>query len=370
MQGDHLSLRLFGWDLGRFLRWWREGLLQCLPPRLRQLGRDVRPRLVLDPGEAELVVRWVEGGEGRELGRCASPSLSAPEESVIRRARGLIPPRLERRSSVLELRIPSDHALRRELTMPLEVESNLRKSVGYQVARLTPFQPEDVYYDAMVTARDKQQRQLRVELFMVPRKLLDPWLRQLNEHWGGPPDTVSVAGVDGELNLLPRTDRPETHESGSRVKLLLGALVLVLLAVAIALPLVQKWRLVHDLEDRLAEARPRAVAIMEQREEVDKAGQALAFLKARRMGQGEPLELIEQLSRVCGDDTWLQFVELQGEALRMRGHTNEAVTLTERLNGLPFLNDVHFLSPVTRIQPSGKERFYIEAKVTAGEARG
>lgn len=370
MRGDRQTLRLFGWDVGAFLRWWREGLVQCLPKRLRRLAEDMRPRLILDPQDDGLNLTWVEGGESQQLGLCESPSPSLPEESAIRRARSLVPPRLEKRDSALELRFPPDYAMHRALTMPLEAEQDLHKSVGYQIDRLTPFKLADVYYDVVVGERDRQRRQLRVNLFVLPRKLIDPWLRQLGEHWGARPDILSIAGVDGAVNLLPQTDRPEASGGGFRVNVILSILLLALLVTAIAFPLVQKWRVLNELENRLAEARPRATATLEQRDQVDRAGQALAFLQNQRMDPGRPLELTEQLSRITGDDTWLHFVELHDGVMRMRGQTDEAVILTERLDALSFLHDVHFLSPVTRVQPSGQELFHIEATITNGEQKG
>jgi hypothetical protein len=103
-------------------------------------------------------------------------------------------------------RDPVARGARRTLTLPAAVEESLRQAVGYDLDRLTPFKADELYYDAVVAAREPAQGTIRVDFAAVRRPIVDAaiahaiaWGAQVR---GVSPDDPAIANVS-RLNLAP-----------------------------------------------------------------------------------------------------------------------------------------------------------------------
>ena len=79
--------------------------------------------------------------------------------------------------------LPLRQVLRKELVLPAAVEQNLRQTLAYDLDRHTPFRPDQVYFDAVVSGRDATKKTIRVDWTAALKTVVDGARRQA-EAWG------------------------------------------------------------------------------------------------------------------------------------------------------------------------------------------
>ena len=176
------------------------------------------------------------------------------------------------------------------------------------------------------------------------------------------PSTVTAAGTWPGLNLLPRTQRGNGSRT-TRITHMLGGLLVILIVATLISPLMQKRSLVDALGTDLARARRDANQVVNLREQVEETLESARFVLDRRLRTRPVLEVLQDITRRLPDDTWVQQLELNGDKLKLRGESAQALGLIERLESSPLLQEVGFLSPVVQMAGSGRERFHLGARL-------
>ncbi|KFI23349.1 PilN domain-containing protein [Nitrosococcus oceani] len=338
-------------NIGSFLDWWGQGLLACLPKRVRQWFWRETTSLVLEPQGSGVRVQR-ERGESREnLGFYEG---AAPWDKI-----------LGEEDTVLVFRLPPGQVLSKSLVLPSAAEENLRQVLAFEMERHTPFAVNQVYYDFAIRKRNLAARQIAVSLIVVPRRILDEWLERLS-HWGLQPAVVDVAGVDrGQTNLLPEEKRSSKARPLPRLNMGLGLVLLLLVAGAILLPLWQARTVVIELMPQVAAAQRKAESVMAIRQQLEKVVEASAFLGKEKQEYPSAVELLYELTHILPDNVWLQQLTFsRGKAeLDIRGEAAEASALIALLEVSPYFQSVQFRSPVTTNARTGRDRFHITAQI-------
>ncbi|HJU26673.1 MAG TPA: fimbrial assembly protein, partial [Rhodanobacteraceae bacterium] len=228
---DRLNLAWRRSSAPRFFDWWGGELAALLPANLRE-------RLLRGPEVLLLIVQAQGLRVRRERTRDVLAAIpwaagsDAQRADFARACAGIDP--ADRR---LVLLLPPDGALQRRLHLPQAAASDLRRVVGYEIDRQTPFRPEQVWYDVRVLANDAAPGQIAVELIVAPRAEVDPLLEKLRGI-GIVPDAVDVgahaASAEGRagVNLLPPAARPRRSHPRRRINMAVGAACLLLLVIA------------------------------------------------------------------------------------------------------------------------------------------
>ena len=73
--------------------------------------------------------------------------------------------------------------------------------------------------------------------------------------------------------------------------------------------------------------------------------------------------IIEELSRVLPDDTYLTEIDLAGKKIRFSGVSRDATALVRLVESSGRLSDASFFAPTTRDATEAGEKFHIEATV-------
>ncbi len=265
----------------------------------------------------------------------------------------------------LVLCLPKDQVLTRSLTLPLAAEENLREVLSFEMDRQTPFTAEQVYYDFSVIARSAVERTLTVNLVLVTRRMLDKLLLQLNKR-GIHPDIVTIncgdRGGFAAVNLLPAENRQRKAVTPRLVNLALGALALLLLVSAVSLPLLDKRHKIQALEPLLETASMKAEEAHRLRKEVDELTASSRFLTDKKQSSLPLLQIIDELTRILPDDTWITRLDIKGNELQIQGQSLSAAALIPLIESSSILQNPRFRSPVTQIPRSDVERFHLSAE--------
>ena len=373
--------------LPAFWRWWQAELAQLLPgmPKAALQLRRLRPVLAF---EADRAVLWeprvVDGA--LKLVASGSVPLTGDSAATIGAGRALIESAARRlgygASPRTVIALPPAVVLRRRITLPAAVEENLREAIAFDLDRLTPFRPEQLFFDATVVARDLEKKQIQVDLAAALRSAVEA-ARRHAENWGALVIKVSpeapVAGSEdrapaaraSKLNLLPEEDRPETAW-WRRPQVVAPAAVLALLAiVAIVLPIWQQREYAIVLTQVAEGARKEAAASDALRQQLDQTTADYNFVLGRKYAFPSAVQLLDDVTRLLPDDTWLAQMEVKSTAkgkeaqreILLRGESANAGRLISALEESKLFEQAAPRSPTTKIQPGPGEVFDLGAQL-------
>jgi len=341
------------WSPLTLWRWWREGLLGWLPLTIRRKLAGSQRQLIIEPDTNGLALFRQERDEREEVTR-------QPWESLSRETlRKLV--RTERPTAIV-LRMLANRALTRVVTLPIAAAGNLRQVLGYDMDRLTPFSAQQLYYDTLILERQPEQRRIRVELSALPRAEVDATLEAL-AGLGVTPDIVDVGGGRKGINLLPVEKRPRRGVWPRRLRNSLVVVSLSLMLAAALLPLWQQRTLVIRLQKQVDILQRDSSQVLDLREQLEKAVESSRFLLQKKQSRPPVIDLLRELTVLLPDNTWLERLQINGDALQLIGQSSSASALVGLIDESKLLGGVAFTSPVTNDRRTGKERFVLSAQV-------
>jgi general secretion pathway protein L len=324
-----------------FMRWWRGELEQLLPSS----GGTSN-------GVVELDARCTDGQTLLCLDDIAVPVTEPPPEQLRRRLAA---------SDTVVLRLGEGLVLRCQVELPAAAEENLRQVLWFEMDRQTPFRPEAVYFDYRLIQRQPGQGSLRVDLAVAPRTAVDPLLAMLDRMGLSVQRMPPLAGEG--MNLLPAEQRRRPVDWRGWTRRGLAGMAVALLLAVVALPLYQDHQRLTRLEQAVSVARSEALAVQRLREEIQQRSAAVAFAGRRKQQGISSLDVLAEVTRRLGDDSWLQEFELQGGEVRLRGEGPNAAQLIEELDDSARFTNPRFRAPVTQGTTAGLERYYLSAEV-------
>lgn len=343
-----------------FWSWWIAELGGILPKSVRAAILPSVERLYLELNGQNVVASRVTSESTQEIGRypLTAEQLQAEQAQELEE--------LANRAREVVLCLPADKVLIKTLTLPLVAEENLREVLGFEMDRQTPFSLDQVYYDHILTARDSKKNTLTLELVVTPRRFLDDLLTHLDDIGFQPHQATICREKTGQaqaVNLLPEEARQRRPDTARYLNLALGVLALVLLLGAIALPLVNKLHVINTLEARVELVSAKAEVTRRLREEVEQLGMDSRFLLEKKQATPLTLEIINELTRIIPDDTWINRLNIKGQEVEIQGQSASAAALIPLIESSDLLRNPRFRSPVTKIPRLNTERFHLSAEV-------
>ena len=350
-----------------FWRWWTGELAKLLPARFGNLSGVSRAPLVSLEDDA-IVVLEARGPMLAEIAR--APVATLDPEGRRLALRNLIAGTGATETRV-RLTLGRDEALLRRVSLPLATEENLAQVLAFEMDRLSPFRAEDVYFDHRIASRDASAGKVMVDLAVARRELVDARVAALRE-WGAEVDGVmladDVARSATPLDLLPETQH-EGHEMSRErtIQLGLGALVILLLALALVLPIWQKREAVIALMPVVNKAKMEAEATDALSRELEKQVGDYNFLLSKKHGSHPTLALIEEISRLLPDNTWVQSLDIRPSGkireVQIAGETPSSSKLIEIFEQATTVRNAAPRGTVTAGSQPRTERFVIAAEV-------
>lgn len=352
-----------GRRLRQFWTWWAGELAPLVPPAVRRFFAAPHDRLLIEvTGEVMKLSRTGDGPPGEVLrlplggtGADGTPGERHPELT----------------SDVGEtiLVLPEGEALARPLSLPLAAEENLREVLSFEMDRYTPFPAGEVYYDCVITGRDARNHTLDARLVFSPRASVDRLLEAAGRA-GATVDVVTARAPDGSnllpVNLLQAEGRPRRRDE-RQLRIALAALCAALAIVAATLPLVRKDRLIAELTDRVEAASAVAHEGNRLRRELESMAETSRFLAEKKAREVMAVELVDEISRVLSDETWLYRLDVSHEEVHLHGESTVSASLIEAVESSPLFENARFRSQVVQVAGTAADRFHLSAEITREE---
>lgn len=343
--------------LGNFLDWWLGELSAMYRQIVPGTSHTAMERWVLVKINGSLVTfSRVVHEKATEVGRLDMASLDANGQKQAFQSE------LDRiaRKGVVALYLPQEQVLCKKLFLPLAAEENLRQVIAFEMDRHTPFHAGQVYFDYRLAHRGKQ---LEIILAVAPRDAIDEPLRQLAA-WGVRATAALVPGeapADTPWNLLPDELRQKGGGMRRRLDTILAIGIAALFCAALALPIWQKRETVLALRPLQDKARERAEASENLRRQLETLVAEYNYLLDKKRSSPPVVAVLEDVTRILPDDTWVQRFELRGKEMHIHGETASSSKLAGLFEQAKTLHDASFKAPLTKGQGANSERFQLAA---------
>jgi general secretion pathway protein L len=343
--------------LGRlrsFWRWWSGELIELLPENLQKAIAQRQQKLYVEVDDDKLLLSLGNHAAQREVLRLAVGADNAGDEDIPREVQQTI------------LLLPDDKVLARRISLPAAAEENLREVLGFEMDLHTPFEASEVYYDYTVVGRDSARQKVTVDLVYAPRDAVDALLDGTSS-LGIKTDVVTCRRRDNAnlqpVNLLPLERRRARRFDVKNLNMGLTALLAVLLFTAITIPILQKNRVIVALETQVQAAAAEAREGAELRQDLEKMAAASQFLVEKKASDVMIVELVDEVSRILPDHTWITRLDLSGDELQIQGQSSASASLIGIVESSPWFENARFSSPVVQITGTDNDRIHITATV-------
>jgi general secretion pathway protein L len=359
------SKSALGYFVGRplmdYWTWWKEELTSVIPMPLRQLLINTN-KLVLEIVNSEAEIYRIVGSKKQTIARININDLGSVQVGSIIR---------EGNATENILVIPKQQVLEKHVTFPMATEENIREVLSYEMDRLTPFTSNQVYYDHHLVSRNKQKSTIELKLVIVPKERVDNLLNDLVQI-GFKPHVLTVtsdnAGKEAQINLLPLDKRARKINALKIVNYSLTGLAVLLLFMALMLPIWNKVRYIESLEPELDKYSKSAEKIITLRKQVEKAEEEALFLVEKKQDSILMLRIIDELTQIIPDDTWINQVDVADNEVHLYGESVSSASLLPIIESSKIFSNAQFRSPVTQNRKNDTERFHLSAQIMQEEA--
>ncbi len=172
-----------------------------------------------------------------------------------------------------------------------------------------------------------------------------------------------------DLNLLPPELRKKVRQIGKPVLIVLTSLALffgLTWGAGTFMHYRKEWEAVNA---ELRKRKPAVEALEKLQKQRDDYRKEMAELDQIRSGEISKVAVLEELTRLLPDTTWIWNLKYNGKEIELSGYADSASDLIPLLDKSSLFEKVEFLAPVTKeMQLRGdgskeKERFKIKAKI-------
>ena len=191
----------------------------------------------------------------------------------------------------------------------------------------------------------------------------------------GLPAGVAVKGLRSacfDINLIPAVRRPKRKKSKRQLVAVALALALLvaLSSYTAARNMTMKER-ISVLNEEVGGLRKQVQQIEDLQQESLRREKFAAAMKTIRDNDMSKLRMLEELTRLIPDDSWLSefYYTAAEKKIRISGFAVSPAKLIPILEESPLFENVKFSTVITTDKRSEKERFRIEINMSAAEAK-
>lgn len=357
-------------SIGSFFRWWGRELTGMLPRSLRSALKPHLDTLRLQVTASEIVVSHARNGHRKVLGTVARPvgtsgvtSDHAPQEFGEHVALSAAIQGVRAKNTRVVIDLAPKLALSKVVEFPRAVAENLGQVLSFEMERQTPFRADEVYFDYRMLEQQSNAQHIKVGLDVVPRGIVDEALSLLK----GWQIEQSVNDVDSQMQedgvALVFVPAGRKIRKTTLVNSTLLAANAVLLGAVVLVPMVQQREYLNDLRKELQEAKAAAETVVDMQNRVERFDAESRFVVQRKRQSPAMVALLNELTELLPDDTWLYRLEIKDGKVHLQGVSEAASSLIARIEESRLFHKARFSSPVTQDGSTGNERFHLTADI-------
>ncbi|HTQ15199.1 MAG TPA: PilN domain-containing protein [Rhizomicrobium sp.] len=260
------------------------------------------------------------------------------------------------------VRLPETAILRANVWLPKARASTLRQALHFELERLSPVSPGELYFDFAEAARDKTANRVELSLRIVRRDIVDDAVRTCRGAG------LSVSGVTISGDRRPADWREFPVDRPAHLRFLwrkwnlafLGGLALFL-ALAAMLAWYERNAAAQDmLADQILLEQRHAAIVHRMEDDIARTSARIGFLARQKLAP-MTVSVLAELARILPDGTWLDEVEIGSGRVHIRGFSHAAADLIGVLDSSRVFANAQFGAPLVRNPAGNVEQFDIVA---------
>jgi general secretion pathway protein L len=270
------------------------------------------------------------------------------------------------RGSRVEAQLQSGHVMTCLLDFPSKAGDFLDGMIRAQIDRLTPWTANDAVFGWSPPTPAANDR-IDVTFAATSKLKVQPLLQ-----FAQALDVASVAiyataslgdGAPARIRLFDQLWRSAI--GATRIPRLLRAILLSAGAAAAASLLISTYlgSSLQSQQDELQRQLSQRRAAL--RLDPNSAGSGLGLLAKRKQATPSSVVVLEAISRVLPDTTYVTELRIDGDKVQVVGMTQDAPSLIRLMEQSPQFSRATFFAPTTRAANESGESFHIEAHITA-----
>lgn len=254
------------------------------------------------------------------------------------------------------LRLPADAALRPRLSLPKASSSAVHGALTYEIERISPIPPSELYYDYGVIGASGPL--LDIELRLVKRQMLDSQIAACGAAG------LTVATIDFDGDPRPADGRNFPVDRSARLRVLfrryrrLGMIgVTACLFIAVLIGAYQRQSAALDAAiSASADAGQRAARVEKIQHTIALASNDLGFAAEQKKS---PLlvSVLADLTQILPDGTYVSELTFDGKTVRIVGSSTAAADLIGLIDHSPKFRSARFEAPLVHDQAANTDRF-------------
>ncbi|MFI3217700.1 MAG: pilus assembly protein PilM [Methylococcales bacterium] len=347
-------------DVKTVLRWWGRELSFLVPEKIKQRVSDSQGFIIASVENNQLRLTFQMDGQSEQL------TVLDYDKSAVADYTDLLANDERLSKAKVILRLTGQDAIKKELGLPAAAKENLQQVIAYELDRYTPFKANQVYFAVKRLPKQlNNAEQIKVLLVLTSRETLDELYANVKA-MGIVPMFADYEGVandfehgDDIYNLLPDELIPKVAKIPQIIHSTLISLVFLLLAAVIVMPVWFEYQAVDELTKKIHKVEKEASKIKTMQLETSALIDETQQLLNEKNTTPSVLTMLNTLSSLMKDDTWLAYLQYADDHLQIQGESPAASTLIAVLEDSPVFNKAVFVSPVTQDSVSKQEHFQI-----------
>lgn len=297
-----------------------------------------------------------QGAKGHETRICyeGDPQGSSAALALRRAANG---------ESVAEIALPETDVLRPTVRLPKASRTALKKALYFELARLSPIEPGQLYFDFELHATAPNSREVVAVMRAVRRRTIDAALTTCHVA------DLHIAAIRLGEDLHPADWRAFPVDRFALLTALwrqwklvaLGGAAVLFFLVFLATVYGRGSDTLSELSAQIEAARAPAAATESLRREIIVQASSQSFLEREKR---KPLIVatLARFSRVLPHDTWLTSLQVNGTKIRIQGYSRSASRLLN-LIGVAGFRKAQFEAPLIHDTGDEAEHFDLSAEL-------
>jgi general secretion pathway protein L len=339
--------------------WWIRGLSLLCPAFLRHLMQPKKNQIVICINDKEISVGHYNNDSNEPTYKKSFHIDNEIEKATTIK---LISSEKKKNAEVI-LCLPENILLKKNLLLPAAVKSDLRQALGFEINRKTPFSEDEVYFDYLVN--DENDGKLNINLYIAPAERVNAII-ETSQLLGINFDFISLK--EGEKiidNINLSNNNTETNIQGNINKLtfLLSATTAILFLALLYFPLYLQDQNLEALASEVKKKRKDAIELQNLEKEKNIIFEQSHFLADKRAEQISGIELINEITQIVPDDTWLNRLVIKSGEVQLQGESSNASSLLQVIESSELFSNAQFRSPITKNNLTKKDRFNLSATI-------
>jgi general secretion pathway protein L len=266
------------------------------------------------------------------------------------------------RGSRAELVLRANRFLFRPLELPKRAVEFLDGIVRAQIDRLTPWSPSEAVF-SWTPPTDASNDRIELTIAATARTLVAPYVQAIADL-----GVASVVVLTVPADAEPHSAPIRVFEQRARGMLEIDRIRRALVALFLISGLAAAGTMVYstfalDSLDAEQQALSQKIAARRAALRPELAVSAQRMLERRKQSTPSNVIVLEALSQILPDHTFVTELHVEGDKLQIVGLTRDAAALIGLIEQSPHFTRATFSAPTTRTVGESGERFHIEAHI-------